>query len=106
MEYWASQCSSASGLCSGDQAIPRGTDFRDSFCIENIQDLVEADSDFPIIDVLARTTGSKGATIVLGSLLIVLLFFSTVTTTASASRQIWAFSRDQVRAAGLAKIIS
>lgn len=30
-------------------------------------------------------------------MLVVLLFFSTVTTTASASRQIWAFSRDQVR---------
>lgn len=33
----------------------------------------------------------------LGSLLVILLFFSTVTTIASASRQTWAFSRDQVR---------
>jgi choline transport protein len=32
---------------------------------------------------------------VLGGLLVLLLFFSTVTTIASASRQVWAFSRDR-----------
>lgn len=68
-----------------------------SFCITDIEYLVNLESDFPIIDVLLRATGSKAATCVLGAMLVVLLFFSTVTTTASASRQIWAFSRDQVR---------
>lgn len=65
------------------------------FCITDIEYLVNLESDFPIIDVLLRATGSKAATCVLGAMLVVLLFFSTVTTTASASRQIWAFSRDQ-----------
>lgn len=37
-------------------------------------------------------------------MLVVLLFFSTVTTTASASRQIWAFSRDQVRQECMAEL--
>ncbi|USW48103.1 Putative amino acid/polyamine transporter I [Septoria linicola] len=65
------------------------------FCITDIEYLVNLESDFPIIDILLRTTGSKAATCILGVMLVVLLFFSTVTTTASASRQVWAFSRDQ-----------
>ena len=68
-----------------------------SFCIHDIAEITGEDvGDFPIIAVIQRATGSYAATIVLGTLLIVLLFFSTVTTVASASRQIWAFSRDQV----------
>lgn len=67
-----------------------------SFCITDVEALVNSDSDFAIIEVIRNTTGSTAATIVLGSILMVLLFFSTVTTVASASRQIWAFSRDQV----------
>lgn len=69
---------------------------RNSFCITDVQALVDSDSDFPIIQVIQSATGSYAATIVLGTILVVLLFFSTVTTVASASRQIWAFSRDQV----------
>ena len=53
-------------------------------------------SDYPVIQIIHSATGSYAATIVLGTVLVVLLFFSTVTTIASASRQIWAFSRDQV----------
>lgn len=68
------------------------------FCIQDIESLVSMDSDFPIIEVLLNATGSRAATCVLGAMLVVLLFFSTVTTTASASRQVWAFSRDQVGA--------
>ncbi|CAK4031655.1 amino acid transporter [Lecanosticta acicola] len=52
-------------------------------------------SSFPVVDVIQSATGSYAATCVLGSLLIVLVFFSTVTTIASASRQVWAFSRDR-----------
>ncbi|CAK1355822.1 unnamed protein product [Cercospora beticola] len=65
------------------------------FCIQDIERLVSMDTDFPIIEVLLNATGSRAATCVLGAMLVVLLFFSTVTTTASASRQVWAFSRDQ-----------
>lgn len=54
------------------------------------------DSDFPVIQIIYQATGSKAAACMLGALLVFLLFFSTVTTTASASRQIFAFSRDQV----------
>ena len=53
-------------------------------------------SDYPVIQVVYNATGSYAATCVLGTLLVILLYFSTVTTVASASRQTWAFSRDQV----------
>lgn len=67
------------------------------FCITNLQDIVGPDAtSFPIIQVIFNATDSYAATCVLGSLLVVLLFFSTVTTIASASRQVWAFSRDRV----------
>ncbi|KAK3117303.1 hypothetical protein LTR53_001484 [Teratosphaeriaceae sp. CCFEE 6253] len=65
------------------------------FCITDLQALLDSESDYPIIQVLFAATGSQAATIILGSILILLLFFSTVTTVASASRQIWAFSRDR-----------
>lgn len=66
------------------------------FCIPDLQALLNSDSDYPIIQVLYSATESYAATCVLGGILVVLLFFSTVTTIASASRQTWAFSRDQV----------
>ncbi|KAK5681067.1 hypothetical protein LTS10_006827 [Elasticomyces elasticus] len=62
------------------------------FCITDLEKLLAAD--MPIIQVLFDATGSNAGTIILGSVLLVLLFFSTVTTIASASRQVWAFSRD------------
>ncbi|CZT22710.1 related to amino acid transporters [Ramularia collo-cygni] len=65
------------------------------FCITNLQTILESESSFPIVQVIQNATGSIAATCVLGALLVVLIFFSTVTTVASASRQIWAFSRDQ-----------
>jgi len=65
-----------------------------SFCITNLEDYLNG-SEFPIIDIIHNATGSRAATCVLGGLLILLLFFSTVTTVASASRQVWAFSRDR-----------
>lgn len=96
MAFWASPCSSASGknemLSTLEIMLTQN-----SFCITDVQALVDSDSDFAIIEVIFNATGSRAATVVLGSILLVLLFFSTVTTVASASRQIWAFSRDQVR---------
>ena len=65
------------------------------FCIDAAA-IVDSTSDFPVIQVLYNATHSYAATCVLGSVLVILVFFSTVTTIASASRQIWAFSRDQV----------
>jgi amino acid transporter len=53
-------------------------------------------SDYPVIQVVYNATGSYAATCVLGAMLVILLYFSTVTTVASASRQVWAFSRDRV----------
>lgn len=67
-----------------------------SFCIQDLEDLLNSDSDFPIISIIYNATESQAGTLVLGSILVILLFFSTVTTIASASRQIWAFSRDGV----------
>ena len=65
-----------------------------SFCITDLEAYLKG-SEFPIIDIIHDSTGSYGATCVLGGLLVLLLFFSTVTTVASASRQVWAFSRDR-----------
>ncbi|KAM0695610.1 hypothetical protein Q7P36_004092 [Cladosporium allicinum] len=65
------------------------------FCITDLDDLLAAETDYPIIQLIYRATGSYSGTCILGSLLILLLFFSTVTTVASASRQVWAFSRDR-----------
>ena len=68
-----------------------------SFCITNIDDVVSDEaSAFPVIGIVYKATGSYAGTCILGSLLVVLVYFQTVTTVASASRQIWAFSRDQV----------
>ncbi|KAK3655719.1 hypothetical protein LTR56_003368 [Elasticomyces elasticus] len=64
------------------------------FCITDLEVLLDANNGLPVIQVLSNATGSKAGTIILGSILLVLLFFSTVTTIASASRQVWAFSRD------------
>jgi len=66
-----------------------------SFAITDLEGLLNNDSLVPIIGVIQSSTGSHAATCVLGTVLLVLIFFSTVTTIASASRQIWAFSRDQ-----------
>lgn len=67
------------------------------FCITNLDDIVGPDSsDFPVIEVIFNATGSYAGACILGSILLILLYFSTVTTVASASRQVWAFSRDNV----------
>jgi len=67
------------------------------FCITDLGAIIGPNAtSFPIIQVIFNATGSYAATCVLGSLLVILLFFSTVTTIASASRQVWAFSRDRV----------
>ncbi|KAF2859172.1 amino acid transporter [Piedraia hortae CBS 480.64] len=66
------------------------------FCITDLQSqVIDATTDYPIVNILYAATKSKAGTCVLGSTLVILLFFSTVTTVASASRQIWAFSRDR-----------
>lgn len=65
-----------------------------SFCITDVEAYLGA-GDYPIIRIVYDATGSYAATCVLGGLLVLLLFFSTVTTVASASRQVWAFSRDR-----------
>lgn len=65
-----------------------------SFCITDLEAYLEA-GEYPIIKIIFAATGSYAATCVLGGLLVLLLFFSTVTTVASASRQVWAFSRDR-----------
>ncbi|KAK3724871.1 hypothetical protein LTR37_000919 [Vermiconidia calcicola] len=65
------------------------------FCITDLNEVIGPKaSDYPIIHVVHTATGSYAGTIVLGGLLVLLLYFSTVTTVASASRQVWAFSRD------------
>ncbi|KAF2724450.1 amino acid transporter [Polychaeton citri CBS 116435] len=65
------------------------------FFIGDVSKFVEIDTDYPIIVVLYKVTGSLAGTMALGVVLVILLFFSTVTTVASSSRQIWSFARDQ-----------
>lgn len=62
----------------------------------DVEEILNSTSHFPVIDVIYRATGSYAGTCVLGSVLVVLMYFMTVTTVASASRQVWAFSRDRV----------
>ena len=69
-----------------------------SFCITDIEYTVNNGGNFPIVQIVHQATGSFAGACILGSLLTVLLYFSTVTTVASSSRQVWAFSRDQVSA--------
>jgi hypothetical protein len=89
-------CDAAGGHATHHMILPGQVSCANmrSFCITNLEDYLNG-SDFPIIDIIYDATNSRAATCVLGGLLILLLFFSTVTTVASASRQVWAFSRDR-----------
>ena len=64
------------------------------FCMGNVEDVVNSASAIPLIDVLYSVTGSLSGTVVLTTLLIVLTYFAIISCVAAASRQAWAFARD------------
>ncbi|KAF2858612.1 hypothetical protein K470DRAFT_220893, partial [Piedraia hortae CBS 480.64] len=65
------------------------------FCITDLEEQVlNAQTDYPIIDILYSVTKSKAGTCVLVSLLIYLNFIGCVGVVVASSRQLWAFSRD------------
>lgn len=65
-----------------------------SFCIPNINAVINTPTDQPILQVIYNITGSYAAACVLGSVLVVIVFIATLTNIAAASRQTWAFARD------------
>lgn len=65
------------------------------FCVGDLDGVLNSPTGIPIIQLTYNVTGSIPGTVVLTTLLIVLSFFGTITCIASASRQAWAFARDQ-----------
>jgi len=73
-----------------------GTDIlAPSFCIPNIESVLDTPTYQPVLQVIQDISGSLAAACVLGTVLTILTFFGTVTNIAAASRQCWAFARDR-----------
>lgn len=62
------------------------------FCIGNLDSVL--DSDAPYL-VLFTNTGSTAVALLLSVVLFILIFAGNITCLATASREIWAFSRDK-----------
>ncbi|KAF2864363.1 hypothetical protein K470DRAFT_273721 [Piedraia hortae CBS 480.64] len=66
-----------------------------SFCITDIEvQVINIDSDFPVLFIIRNITKSNTATCILGTALFILYFVDTVSVVTTSSRQIWTFSRD------------
>ena len=64
------------------------------FGVGDIKTMLSTKTKYPIIEILYRATGSKGATTVLATMLTITIIFSALGILASASRLTWAFARD------------
>ncbi|KAL8713116.1 MAG: hypothetical protein Q9220_002637 [cf. Caloplaca sp. 1 TL-2023] len=60
----------------------------------DIPALLNSDTGFPFLQLFKDVTGSNAATAVLAAIVIITLIMAVVSEVATASRQIWAFSRD------------
>lgn len=65
-----------------------------SFCVTDLNAVLNTPTYQPVLQVLFDISGSYVATCILGSLLSFLTLFGTITNIATASRQCWAFARD------------
>ncbi|TLD24675.1 Amino acid/polyamine transporter I [Venturia nashicola] len=65
------------------------------FCITDLEAVLASPTGFPFIAVFYNATGSKGATTAMTMILIVLTIAGGVSALATASRQAFAFARDQ-----------
>ena len=64
------------------------------FCITDLDTALSSPTGYPFIEVFYTATGSKGGATALTSILIVLLFAACISVLATASRQTFAFARD------------
>ena len=59
------------------------------------EEIAKSPTGYPFIQVLYNVTNSRAAADVLSSILIITLTASVIACVATASRQLWAFARDQ-----------
>ena len=64
------------------------------FCFGNVTDTLETPTGWPFIQIFYNSTQSKGGATAMTSILIAMYIFATFGFLASASRQAWAFARD------------
>jgi choline transport protein len=65
------------------------------FCITDIDTILASPTGYPFIAVFYQATGSKGGTTAMTLVIIVLLIAAGVSILATASRQAFAFARDE-----------
>ncbi|KAI4283150.1 MAG: hypothetical protein L6R38_002373 [Xanthoria sp. 2 TBL-2021] len=64
------------------------------FTMTDIPQLLDSSTGFPFLQLFYDVTGSNAATAVMAAIIIITLIMAVVSEVATASRQIWAFSRD------------
>ena len=64
------------------------------FCLGNLDDALNSPTGYPYMEVFFNATKSHGGTSAMASLVIVIAIFSNLTIVATASRQLFAFARD------------
>lgn len=64
------------------------------FCLGDLDNAINSPIGQPYVEVLLNATRSRGATITLTSVLMVLLISCAVNTVTTSSRQLWSFARD------------
>jgi choline transport protein len=64
------------------------------FCFGNVTDTLDTPTGWPFIQIFYNSTQSKAGATAMTSLLIAMYIFATFGFLASASRQAWAFARD------------
>lgn len=65
------------------------------FSLPSVEDAISSSSGYPFIYVFQNAIRPRGGTIALVTLVFLLLVMITISSMASASRQLWAFSRDK-----------
>ena len=64
------------------------------FCFGNVTETLDTPTGWPFIQIFYNSTKSKGGATAMTSILIAMYIFATFGFLASASRQAWAFARD------------
>ncbi|KAF2198697.1 amino acid transporter [Delitschia confertaspora ATCC 74209] len=65
------------------------------FCIGDVDTALSTPTGYPFIEIFRNATQSKAGATAMASILIAMIIFATFGFLASASRQMWAFARDQ-----------
>lgn len=64
------------------------------FCMVNIDDALATPTGYPFIEIFYSATNSVGGATTMTSIIVFLAVVGTINVLASASRQMWAFARD------------